>query len=246
MSTCELRSIGLEQAIFASSDRGSVKGYQLVCRSAGVDKALAQELCRWSPTQLPTDDPEDWTINYFPVTDDAVAVTRTVLGGPEYSGRGGTQVVTLILLLRDEQFASYAHNAMAVARTAMMMGQLRLPLSMACNQLPQAILPSRPVVEPPFAEESGRGDPDGGLLDEITDLINDARRVAVIGLSSPVDAVERLIPRLSVETRRQFSFTTGLAPTVRRPFQVHFISSPDMIRQRTLDAQHIIRINADA
>jgi hypothetical protein len=244
VSTCDLDAIAIEQAVFASSDRGTVKGYQLVSRSAGVDRALAQELSRWAPTQVTTDDPDDWTINYFPLNNDSVAVTRTVLGGPEYSSRGGTQVVTLILLLRDDQFVSYSCNPMAVARTAMMMGHLRLPLNMACPQLPQATLPNRPIVEPPLSANSDSGDGGSRLLDEVTGLIKDARRVAVIGLSNPIDAVERLIPRLPVEARRSFSFTTGLSPTVRRPFQAHFLTSPSMIRQRTLDAQNIIRVDA--
>jgi hypothetical protein len=125
----------VEQAIFASSDRGSVKGYQLVAKSSGVDRATSQELCRWAPSQIPSSDPSQWTINYFPVSDDFVAVTRTVLGGPEYSSRGGTQVVTLILILRDEQFLSYGCNSILVAKTALAMGCLKLPSEMTCEQL---------------------------------------------------------------------------------------------------------------
>lgn len=237
-------AIAVEQAVFASSDRGSVKGYQLISKSDGIDRALAQELSRWSPTQMPTDDPRDWTINYFPVNNDAVAVTRTVLGGPEYSSRGGTQVVTLILLLQGGQFESYYCNPMVVARTAMTMGHLRLPLSMTCSHLPQAELPKRPIVEPVRCDPIDSGSGRTRLLEQVAGLINDASRVAVIGLSKPIDLVEQLIPRLSPEARWNFSFTTGLSPTVRRPFQAHFLPSPDMFKQRTLDAQNIVRVDA--
>lgn len=237
----------VEQAVFASSDRGSVKGYQLVAKSGGVDRACSQALCRWAPTQFPSDDPDHWTINYFPLSDDLVAVTRTVLGGPEYSGRGGTQVVTLILVLANEQFLSYGCNPIAVARTAMTMGSLKLPLDMAREQLPQATLPSRPIVEPSLMGNR-ESDDDGfsQLLKEVTDLLRDGRRVAVVGLSDPMEAVVRLLPRLSHEARRSFSFTTGLAPAASRPFQAHFLSDVDLTRQRTLVSQNIVRVDASS
>jgi hypothetical protein len=240
-----MRTLHVEQAIFASSDRGSIKGYQLVARSAGVDRAVCQALCRWAPTQIPSDDPADWMINYFPINDKLVAVTRTVLGGPEYSGRGGIQVVTLILLLREDQFHAYSCNPILVAKTALSMGLLRLPIDSDCEQLPVASLPSQPLVEPPSSAKYALDSPsqekeaESALLDQVADLIRHARRVAVIGIKDPISAAERLIPKLAVDTRRSFSFTTGLTPTVRRPFQAHFLATADLTRRRTLDAQNI-------
>jgi hypothetical protein len=238
-------TIKVEQAVFASSDRGRMKGYQLVSRSAGVDKAASGELSRWAPTQFPSIDPEMWTINFFPVVDDLVAVTRTVLGGPEYSARGGTQVVTLMLLLKADQFAAYAYNPVAVARTAMTMGYLKLPLDMTSELIPAAELPREPLIDPLDPEDwGGEGDPYGQLLEELTELLSSARRVAVVGLEKPLDVLDRLIPRLPLDARRKFSFTTGLAPAVRRPFQAHFLPSLDSTRRRTLEAQHIVRVDA--
>jgi hypothetical protein len=173
-----------------------------------------------------------------------VAVTRTVLGGPEYSGRGGTQVVTLILLLGRAQFESYCFDPIIVARTAMMMGHLRLPLNMTRRLLPAISLPREPVIDRWRRAEGESTDRFDGVVDEVIDLIDAEKRVAVIGLNNPVDAVERLIAMLSPSTRRRFSFTTGLVPAVQRPFQAHFLSSPDWVRQRTLDAQNIIRVDA--
>lgn len=238
-------TIAVEQAVFASSARGSIKGYQLISKSSGVDRTCSQTLSRWAPTRVPSDNPDHWTINYFPVSDDSAAVTRTVLGGPEYSSRGCLQVVTMILVLQDQQLASYDFNPIAVSETAMAMGCLKLPLDTAREQLPQATLPSRPIVERKVgtdreADSHGYGQ----LLDEIENLIKDARRIAVIGLPNPFDAVNRLVSRLSVETRRDFSFTTGLPPSVRRPFQAHFLPTVDAMTKRALDSQNIVRVNA--
>ncbi len=231
-------SMIVQQAVFASSDLGKVKGYQLVAKSLGIDRTCSQQLCLWSPTQMPSDDPADWSINYFPVTEDSVAVTRTVLGGPEYSNRGGTQVVTLILVLSNEQFAVYGYNAMSVAATAMAMGWLRLPLDMSRGQLEPISLPSRPIVDPPdphaFEDE---------LLTHVMELVQEARRVAILGANDPSDMVTRLIAKLSGEARREFSFTTGLLPAVRRPFQAHFLPAIDNVTRRTLDSQNIVCVN---
>lgn len=236
--------MNVEQAVFASSNRGRVNGYQVVAKSPGVDRRICQELCRWNPTRPPSNDPTHWTINYFPISDDLIAVTRTVLGGPEYSCRGGMQVVTLILLLTNEQFESYQCNSITVARTAMMFGYLRLPLQMSCEQLPLARLPDRPIIDLPFPLEAGHHDAYDDLLDEVTDLVQQARRVAIVGLPRPIEAVERLLPKLTAEVRREFSFTTGLAPSVGRPFQAHFLSEVDATRRRTLDSQQVVCLSA--
>lgn len=234
----------VQQAVFASSSRGRAGGYQVIAKSSGVDRRDCQEICRWTPTRAPSSDTDKWTVNYFPVSDDSFAVTRTVLGGPEYSCRGGTQVVTLILLLKDEQFSSYSCNSIAVARTALMLGYLRLPLQMACEKLPIARLPDRPIIEASPPLELAPYDAYDDLLNEIIDLVQQSRRVAIVGFPDPMDAVEKLLPKLSVETRRDFSFTTGLAPSIGRPFQAHFLAEVDAAQRRTLDSQDIVCVQA--
>lgn len=229
----------IQQAIFTSSDRGTMKGYQLVAKSAGVDRACAQELCRWSPSQMTSDDPSRWTINYFPVLDDHVAVTRTVLGGPEYSARGGIQVVTLILVLTNDQFANYGCNAVSVARTAMLYGWLRLPLDVGRQALETIQLPHKPLVEPVVVP-----DHEDALLQSVMSMVRESRRVAIIGDHDPLGTIETLIAWLPVESRRAFSFTTGLAPAVRRPFQTHFLDNVSNSTQRTLDSQSIACVAA--
>ncbi len=234
----------VEQAVFASSNRGRVGGYQVIAKSSGVDRRTCQELCRWTPTRAPSNDPDNWTINYFPVSENSVAVTRTVLGGPEYSCRGGTQVVTLILLLQNEQFMSYAGNSIAVARTALVMGYLRLPLDMGREKLATAMLPDCPIIDTSVPRDPVDSDACDDVLDEISELVMQSRRVAIVGIAEPMDAVERLLPKLSVEARREFSFTTGLAPSVSRPFQAHFLPKVDVAIRRTLESQDIVYVNA--
>jgi hypothetical protein len=82
------------------------------------------------------------------------------------------------------------------------------------------------------------------ILNEIAELIRQSQRIALIGLRDPIATMERLIPKLPLEVRREFSFTTGLAPTIRRPFQAHCLGHIDVARQRALEAQRIMRFEA--
>ncbi len=237
-----MRTMEIDQAIFASSDRGPVHGYQLICKSAGIDAACSQTLCRWSPTQLPLE-PDQWTLNFFRVSETAVAVSRSLWGGPEYSGRGSAEVVTLILILRDEQFAAYGHDPLAVASTALAIGRLKLPLDMAPKQLPRTSLPSGPLIAPllPIDEDAGEVDQS---VDALVELILLQRRVAVIGQADPWRVIERVLPKLPQQARRRFSFTTGLIPALSRPFQVHFLASADAATRRSLHAQDMVCLHA--
>lgn len=237
-----MRMLEIDQAVFASADRGAIRGYQLVARSAGIDPTCSQTLCRWSPTQLPLGI-DQWALSYFGVAEDRVAISRTLWGGPEYSGRGSAEVVTVILLLRDDQFAAYAHDPLAVASTALALGWLRLPLDVSSGSLPRALLPLRPLLTPPLTSDMDVGAV-AATADAALELIVQHRRVAVIGAVDPRGVIERLLTKLPQAARRQFSFTTGLAPTISRPFQVHFLRSADPTTLHNLNAQGVVCLKA--
>ncbi|MCA9160399.1 MAG: hypothetical protein KDA72_18840, partial [Planctomycetales bacterium] len=207
----------IQQAIFTSSDRGQIRGYQLVAVSEGIDRSLSRELHVWSPSHLGEDDPAKWTINYFPVSLDHVAVTRTVLGGPEYSSRGGAQVVTLIAVLHNQQFSAYDNNAMLVARTALALGWLRIPCDMPSRlepmELPDVPLPvSRgsysfspsQIADPrdrcPTISATSRTTPNDQLdvhvLNSLTERLKNRQRIGIVGARNPLRMVETFIERL--------------------------------------------------
>lgn len=251
----------VQQAIFTSSDRSQIKGYQLVAKSANIDRHIAQELHRWSPSQLGSDDPAAWTLNYFPVSEDEVAVSRTVRGGPEYSSRGGSQVVTLIAVLGNEEFAAYHNNAVLVAQTAMTLGWLRLPLGVPSRTLETFELPDSPFVGHDSDQELGGQqitnrvpsqhrnppDPPDGLEPnvqfEIVKYLNQKKRLAIVGASSPRKAVAKLISQMPLPNRREFSFTTGLPPALHRPFQAHFLPSTNPVLNQLLKSEGIVPVH---
>lgn len=229
----------VEQAIFASADNGAMKGYQLVSQSPGIDRRLAQELCRWAPSHasLSGEAANAWSLNYFPAGDDWVAITRTTYGGPEYSRRGGRQVVTMMAALQVEQFAGYAFNPLAVAKAALALGHLRLRAA-APARLPTITLPRRSLTAACGAEGDGRT-PVPPLLAKVVDLLRSEQPVAVTGVRDPLSAFEELIARIPVDERRGISFTTGLKPSARRPFRLHFLTTSDHALRRVLVTQGI-------
>ncbi|MEZ6138487.1 MAG: hypothetical protein R3C53_26695 [Pirellulaceae bacterium] len=246
-------STQIQQAIFTSTDRGAIKGYQLVAMSNGINRNLAKELYRWSPSQMGVDHSQSWSINYYPVTEGQVAVSRTILGGPEYSARGGSQVVTMIALLSNEQFKIFDNNALLFAHTCMALGWLRLPQEIP-SRLPTFLVPDYPIAngatdrimkfEVSKCESLDAADDshinDSDIISQAVRLAVAGKRFAVVGAHSPLNVVEALIAKLPSQTRRQFSFTTGLAPAVHRPFQAHFFPDVSPITTQTLKSQDIV------
>ncbi|MEC8553799.1 MAG: hypothetical protein VXZ82_02215 [Planctomycetota bacterium] len=262
----------LEQAIFTSSQRSRIKGYQLVCRSAGIDRNMAQELSRWSPSQLPDSaDQNDWFLSFYSLSHGFKAIARTVWGGPEYSCRGGNRVVTLICLTSTQQLAAYQNDPGLVASTALSLGHLRMPLDIP-RSLETMTLPDAPIrgcsdtnsfnltnasrtgvvpdSTPSWAPNLGAGDlrsasPNASLLIETAELVNARKRVALVGVEQPLEFLRELLPQLGGEIRAGLSFTTGLQPSSQRPFQVHFVSDVDMRLQASLDGQGIRLLHAN-
>lgn len=243
----------VEQAIFTSADNGGMKGYQLVSRSAGIDRRLAQELCRWAPSHasLWGDGAKHWSLNYFPAGEEWVAITRTLYGGPEYSSRGGMQVVTMMLAMRVEQFAGYHFNPLAVAKTALALGHLRLQPD-AAERLPTVTLPDRSLA---LSNRTCREGTDGlagtrcaaqtpPLLTKVLELLRDEQRVAVAGIRDPIAAFGELVDLIPAAERLGVSFTTALKPSIRRAFRLQFLPTSDPVLRRSLTSQGITCVPA--
>ncbi len=257
----------IQQAIFTSSDRGQIKGYQLVAVSDDMDRDLSRKIQLWSPSHL-GETPAKWTVNYYPISQDQVAVTRTALGGPEYSGRGGAQVVTLIAVLNNHQFSAYDNNAILVARTALALGWLRIPSHMPSRlqpiELPDVPLPacrgsyrfnfSTPAITDPIDRCSSISTPrtrsrenrlDDRVLTGLMELLKKRRRIAIVGARNPLHMVDSFIQHLPLADRREFSFTTGLPPTYNRPFQAHFLTSASPTLAQSLKSEGIVLVDIE-
>jgi hypothetical protein len=210
-----------EQAIFTSLSRQGRAGYHVVARSPGVTDAEASSLATWSPSHgaLVVDDLNRTSVNFHPLSGGRLALSRTCLGAPEYSGRGGRQVYTHALIFDANTLRKAGNNPFAVYRDALALGYFqhqaepatrleRVPLSRlharrdaaACVEQARAL--ALPDLEPTKAELAA------------------GRCVALPHAGDRVALAECLLGQLPPELLGALSFATSLQPSAVRPFRL--------------------------
>ena len=228
----------VEQIIYGSANRSRMKGYQIIGKSPGVDAALASEFCKWAPSHNSLEMKEEseltdaWGLSCFALPDYRYAIARSIHGGPEYSGRGGFAVVTNALVLTRKQLQQFAFDALAVARTAITLGQLILQVAPE-EELPQVALPSQainmPAPQSDFADSSLPILPSHAVswvAREARSLLGDNRKVMIVGDCDPLPILAELMEESSSNERSQISFACGLKPSNRRDFRLQFTYQP--------------------
>ena len=116
----------VEQAIFTSLPRHGRGGYHLVSRSKGVSGQEAQAISRWSPSHgsLLQDQSNRVSVNFFSLPGGRFALSRSCEGPPEYSGRGGRQLYTHILIIDSKNLEAVAGQPFVIYHNALALGQL--------------------------------------------------------------------------------------------------------------------------
>lgn len=228
----------VEQATFTSAQTHHLQGYHLVARSKGIDEELSRVISVWGPSHasLATPDRNASCLSVFPAGRDHVAFARTTFGGPEYSERGGLQIVTRFLVFRADQLDGFNYDLVAVARLACALGYLYLERNLQ-ERLPTLPFPDASI----SAVEEVAGDEDGesSFVRDVSRALASNRQVAVVGFDHPESLVEELMRRTPPRHRIDLSFTTGLNPSVHRPFRLHFLRQVDDDLQRRLDDQGV-------
>jgi hypothetical protein len=117
----------IEQAIFTSTQTERNDGYQLVGCSPGLSSTDAHELTIWGPSHdsLLERSGERSSTNFFRLAGGNFCVSRSMLAGAEYSGRGEV-VYTQFLVTPPEVLARFANNPFALLRAATASGALRV------------------------------------------------------------------------------------------------------------------------
>lgn len=230
-----------ERAVFTSTGSNSVRGYHLVARSPGVDDDVAQGLCQWSPTHdgLCESGIDASSLNYYLIDEERFAISKSVIGGAEYSGRSALQTVTTILVGRQESLAHYQNNPLAFAQVAMSMGWLRLIVDYD-DPLRVVELPGFGLPEPRARAHADE------LLDRAIDAVRAGRRIAIAGADRPQETLARLFEQLPRELRPHVSFSTGIKASTFRPFQIQFFPQLDNRLRDFLHQQRIAVIQASA
>ena len=209
----------VDQAIFASARGTQGSGYQLVSRSRGIDDSTATMLRDWGPSQgaLLSRDVDSEAISYYTLGADRIVVSRTIYGGPEYSQRGELEVFTRSIIASRKLLEAYDNNPWWLAKTVLTLGYFRLmrhsePWMTEVDLPARSLLGVRSAPRTRIAEEP---------LSQALQSLQLNRPVALIGNIDVEHAMPQLMKCLGSPQRTQITFTTGMVPSVRRPFQLH-------------------------
>lgn len=211
----------IEQAIFTSAETAQGDGYRLVAASAGLSADEAHELSAWGPSHdsLLDSGPSATSVNFHRLASGRYAVSKTSHAGSEYSGRGGMRVYTQFLILAPDDLARFANNPFAVLRAAAAQGRMQ-PL----ERIPPKLEALRLSGKSPAVDHSLLTDALGALgVDQLVALVDAAisnEQLLLIGGRERQQWIAALLNCLPVECRSEFSFSTGLKPSPRRPFRI--------------------------
>jgi hypothetical protein len=163
------------------------------------------------------------SLNFHPLPSGNYCVSRTAPAGREYSGRGGARVYTQCLIVPPKVLARFANNPFALSRAALAAGSLRLHDEVP-KQLPPLRLAGRaPVVDSTLLARLG-ADPGPDWLALLVETALTSGTVAVTGGPRAEQVIAGLINCLPPECRLEYSFSTGLKFSSRRPFRVIAVS----------------------
>lgn len=234
----------VEQAVFTSARTARMAGYHLVGRSAGIAEDLAHCLSLWGPTHGSLlDSRKDASgLSFFPVDRRWLALARTVYGGPEYSARGGRQIVTTFVVMDRQQFRAYGNNPLAVFCTAFVLGHLRW-LGSIPEKLPPLTIPDEPLQSAAVRPASDEHVEDR-LAQEVTWRLGQGANVALIGTIHPLPVLAAIFQGTDVERRSEISFTSGLRPSVQRSCRILFLPASDSGMRRQLESLGITCLSA--
>ena len=214
----------IEQAVFTSAETDRSAGYQVVADSPGLREADARELAVWGPSHdaLLESTPGAVSFNFHRLSSGRFCVSRTTPSGWEYSGRGA-RVYTQCLIVPPETLRRFANNPFALLRAALAGGSLRL-----YDEIPKRLSPLRLAGRAAAVDSTLLArlctNPGPQWLASLVQAALSSRTVGVVGGPPAEHVIAGLINCLPPECRTEFSFSTGLKFSSRRPFRVVALS----------------------
>lgn len=211
----------IQQAIFTSVRSGRNEGYQLAAASSGLTAADRHELTQWGPAHDAMYDGRSTaeSINCHRLASGAFCLSRTVYAGREYSGRGGYRVYTQCFVVPESLLCRFSYHAFRVMEALVVSGRATV-LKPLPDQLDPVLIVGRSSAVKTIEVErvcQALGP------EKLASLVSAALRTDALGVSSSVSAVHlfgTLLDLLPVPVRAQFSWTTGLRVSPRRPYRL--------------------------
>jgi hypothetical protein len=232
----------IEQAIFTSAVTERSAGYHVVAQSPGVCEADVRELAVWCPSHdsLLEWGPDAESLNFHPLPSGGHCISRTTPAGWEYSGRGGHRVYTHCLLVPRDVLARFANNPFSVIRAATA-GGLFTQHPKVPTRLEPAVLAGTAVAVDQSLLARLAANPGPHAVAQLLQAARDAICLAVSGGPSPGELMAGLFSCLPPPCRAEFSFSTGLKFSGRRPFRLIALGD-DPAEKRWLAHQHNVHL----
>ncbi len=221
----------VEQAIFALLAGDHVAGYRVIARSEGVCDADAGELAVWGPTHdsMLAFSRDAESLNFHPLPSGAYCVSLTTWADWDRNGMGQS-VSTRCLVVPREVLARFGNNPFALLRAATASETWPLGDLHDAKLDPLAIAGGAAVVDEPLIEQLAIY-PGAENMAALVQAACEAPCLAVSGNPSPTQLIAGLFSCLPPECRPEFSFSTGLKFSPRRPFRIVALSDDPAERQ---------------
>jgi hypothetical protein len=216
-----MANIWAEQAIFTSLTRRGRAGYHIVSRSPGLSEGDTVALATWSPSHggLIEDAENRTSVNFHPMPGDRFALSRTVAGPAEYSGRGGRQLYTHALIIEPNALRRVADHPLVLYRMVLPLGHFhyRDDPDARLEPVPLPSISAR-LDESAWAERARALGLTG--LDGLGRRLGSGQSVQIAHAGDRTVLAECLFGLLPVEIRLSVSFATSLLPSAVRPFHL--------------------------
>ena len=230
----------IEQAVFTSIESDAAAGYAVVARSPGVCEEDARELAVWGPSHdsMLDSSPAAESYNFHPLPSGAWCISRSVPVGGECHA-GGQRVYTQCLVVPPEVLLRFGNNPFALMHAASADGLWQVGSEIRqgddeAGQVGNLSYVSR--LEPLVLTAGGAAPVDQALLaflaadpgpENVATMVQTARHAVCLALGcrpSPTPLIAGLFSCLPPECRLEFSFSTGLKFSPRRPFRIVALS----------------------
>jgi hypothetical protein len=216
----------VEQAIFTSAKTDRAVGYQVIAHSPGITHPDIRELGVWCPSHdsLLDQGGDTVSLNFHPLPSGSYCVSRTMPAGWEYSGRGGVRVYTHCLIVPPEVMARFANNPFAIYQDALAAGamEIRDPIPPRLETL--TLTGGATPVDQQLLTNLGSSPGPHEMAVLVQSALN-AICLAVASEPSPYELFAGLINCLPTACRLEYSFSTGLKFSGRRPFHLIAMSN---------------------
>lgn len=219
----------IERAVFTSVESGASAGYEVVACSPEVRDEDVRELAVWGPSHdsMLNPGPEAESINFHPLPSGAwcVSISRPV-GNERHAG--GQRVLTQCLIVSPTLFARFGNNPFAIIHAASAEGlcrdETKVPGTFVSRLEPFVLGASGAAAVDETLLESLAVDPGAENMAALVQAVRDAMCVAVASPLPPARLIAGLFGCLPPECRLEFSFSTGLKFSPRRPFRIVALS----------------------